>query len=357
MRQLLTVKSAAALGESPINAGLTNGNVQDLSGLLPGGIAFFELGADTALEAPATKNFAIALGRPNGQHPFIIHEVDIKTLRVSKALPFAGATFSVVFTVPSTVAGEEYTLRFFKKGVVPHERNSWTVGVVASTNNASYQEAAALKKAMDDKVNDKFNFTTTRSNGQLTITCNNIGEDWEVVATDSLVGTSLTITHAEKPIGDKKYIQELASFCAAGKGFYHTNGEGRDVIPGYPEYVEDFELNDSGDNRNGEDDTDGVYSTEGYAIYTLRFMVGRDASKTRDERVWQNVYIACPLDESTPVTRDGSEEEESSDGPIAYLDSILPEGDYYNNLLAATASGDAESGSRSGGKGVSETKA
>lgn len=320
MRQLLIVKAPADFSNvSPIDKGLTSHSVKDLSGLEAGAISFFELGADTSVyQSAPTKNFAIALGRPNGQRPFIIPEVDIKTLRVTKALPFAGSAFSVVFTVPSTVVGDEYTLRFFKKGTVPHERNSWTVGVVASTNNASYQEAAALKTAMDNKVNDKFNFTTSRSNGQLTITCNNIGEDWEVVATDGLSGTSLTITHAEKPIGDKKFVQELASFCAAGKGFYHTNGEGRDVIPGYPEEVTDYTLNDSGDNRNGTDTNNGKYSTSGYAIYTLRFKVGRDASKTRDERVWQNVYIAIPIDGNGSYSQ------------ITNLDKILPEGDFMS---------------------------
>lgn len=299
MRQLLIVKEQAD-GNDALNNGLTNNKVTDLSGLKDGAICFFELGSDTALtEAAPTKNFAIALGRPNGQRPFVIPEVDIDTLIVNTTLPFKGASFSTVFTMPTTVPGEEYTLRFFKKGVVPHERNSWTVSVVASTNNASYSEAAAFKAAMDAKVNDKFPFTTTRSNGQLTITCNNIGEDWEVVATDSLVGTSLTITHAEKPIGDKADIKHLASFCAAGKGFYHTAAEGREFIPGYPEEIADYELNDSGANRNGTDTTNGKYSTAGYAVCTLRFKVGRDASKTRDERVWQNVYIAAPLAETT----------------------------------------------------------
>lgn len=300
MRQLLIVKEQTD-NNSPLNNGLTNNKVTDLSGLKDGAIAFFNLGSDVAMTGGdndpgvINRNFAIALGRPNGQRPLIIPEVDLDTLSIVKALPFKGVSFSVMFTVGTTVPGEEYTLRFFKKGVVPHERNSWTVSVVASGTNADYSEAAALKAAMDAKVNDKFPFTTTRSNGQLTITCDNVGEDWEVVATDGLSGTPLLITHAEKPIGDKKYIQELASFCAAGKGFYHTAAEGREFIPGYPEDVVDYELNYSGENRNGSNNSNGKYSTAGYAVYTLRFKVGRDASKTRDERVWQNVYIAIPV--------------------------------------------------------------
>ena len=328
MRQLLIVKEQGA--NSILNYGLTSNKVTDLSGLKDGAISFFELGSDTALtSAGPTKNFAIALGRPNGQRPFIIPEVDVDTLSIVKALPFKGASFSVVFTVGTTVPGEEYTLRFFKKGVVPHERNSWTISVVASGANADYSEAAAFKAAMDAKVNDKFPFTTTRSNGQLTITCNNIGEDWEVVATDSLVGTSLTTTHAEKPIGDKADIQHLASFCAAGKGFYHTAAEGREFIPGYPEDVVDYELNDSGANRNGTDTTNGKYSTAGYAVYTLRFKVGRDASKTRDERVWQNVYIAVPVTKISAIDAiltDNKEKELTADVKAAISAATAEQG-------------------------------
>ena len=294
MRQLLIVKEQGA--NSILNYGLTSNKVTDLSGLKDGAIAFFELGSDTALTSAAPiKNFAIALGRPNGQRPFIIPEVDVDTLSVVKALPYKGQTFSVQFTLGTTVAGEEYTLRFFKKGVVPHERNSWTVNIVATTNNSTYSEAAALQAAIDAKVNDKFDFTTSRSNGAITVTCNTVGGDGEVAVMDGLSGTALTVVHAEKPIGDKADIQHLASFCAAGKGFYHTAAEGREFIPGYPEDVVDYELNDSGANRNGTDTTNGKYSTAGYAVYTLRFKVGRDASKTRDERVWQNVYIAVPV--------------------------------------------------------------
>ena len=327
MRQLLIVKSPAAFGNaSPIDNGLTTHNVKDLSGLKSGAISFFELGADASkYNSMPTKNFAIALGRPNGQRAMVIPEVDVKTLHVTKALPYAGKAFSVVFTLGTTTAGEEYTLRFFKKGVVPHERNSWTVSVVAKTNNSSYQESAALETAIKAKVNSKFDFSVSRSNGQLTITCNNVGEDWEVVAADGLVGTSLTITHGEKAIGDKKFVQELASFCAAGKGFYHTAGEGREFIPGYPEEVEEFTLNTSGANRNGSNTNNGKYSTSGYAIYTLRFKVGRDASKTRDERVWQNVYIAVPIDGNGSYSQ------------ITDLDKIIPEGDFADNLVKSIA--------------------
>ena len=326
MRQLLIVKSPTSFNTpaTPIDNGLTSHGVNDLSGLKVGAISFFELGNSVSVhESAPTKNFAIALGRKNNQHPFIIPEVDINTLHVTKALPYKGHQFSVVFTMPTTIVGKEYTLRFYKKGVVPHERNSWTVSIVANTTTAA-TEATVFKKAMDSKISDKFNLTTSVSTAQITITGNNF-EDWEVKAVDSLAGTNLVITNAEKNIGDKAFVTDLASRCAYGKGFADTYRSGDSTIPGYPEDVEDFTLNDSGENRNGTDTTDGKYSTSGYAIYTLRFKVGREASKTRDERVWQNVYIAIPVDGNSTYNQ------------ITNIDKIIPTGNFMNTIVKTIA--------------------
>ena len=326
MRQLLIVKSPTSFNTpaTPIDNGLTSHGVNDLSGLKVGAISFFELGNSVSVhESAPTKNFAIALGRKNNQHPFIIPEVDINTLHVTKALPYKGHQFSVVFTMPTTIVGKEYTLRFYKKGVVPHERNSWTVSIVANTTTAA-TEATAFKKAMDSKISDKFNLTTSVSTAQITITGNNF-EDWEVKAVDSLSSTNLVITNAEKNIGDKAFVTDLASRCAYGKGFANTYNNGDSTIPGYPEDVEDFTLNDSGENRNGKDTTDGKYSTSGYAIYTLCFKVGREASKTRDERVWQNVYIAIPVDGNSTYNQ------------ITNIDKIIPTGNFMNTIVKTIA--------------------
>lgn len=314
MRQILIVKG----GDNPVNKGMTDNKVANLDKLAVGAISFMEFGSDTALvNSQPTKNFAIALGRKNGQHPFIISEVDVNTLTVTKALPYAGKKFKVVITVPTTVVDNEYTLLFYKKGVVPHERNSWTVSFVAKTTTAA-TEAAVLKAVIDSKISDKFNFTTSINGAEVTVEAAN-GEDWEVKVTDSMPASAIAVTHAEKAIGDKAFVQDLASRCAYGKGFADTYRNGDSTIPGYPEDVEDFVLNVSGANRNGTDATNGKYSTTGYAIYTLRFQVGRDASKQRDERVWQEVYIACPI---------GNNENTN-------IDKILPEGDYLSTRFDA----------------------
>lgn len=305
MKQLLIVNSGKAL-----NA--TGATPYDLSGLEAGAITFFELGGSNALSAAPTKNFGIALGRPNGQKAFVIPEVDVHTLEITKALPVLGKAIKRKFTFPTPVVGTEYTVMFVKKGIVPHERNTWHCSVVAGTTTAA-TEASALKSDIEAKLGDKF--TVTLSTADLTITGKNIGEGWEIKLIDGLSDVSFAgSTNFVDPvptIGDKAYIQNLASQCAAGKGFEHTAAEGREFIPGYPEAVEDLTPNNT---------TQGS-STTGYAVFTLRFQVGRDSAKTRDEKVWQLVHIAVPVN----MTSSG----------LSAITAILPEGKFEDNMVGA----------------------
>ena len=334
MKQLLIVS------DTTLNHGLSAGSgansskkvATDLSGLYAGAITMGELGAEYALAGVASKNFWIALGRPNGQAPFLIPEVDIHSLTVEKSTPVAATRMAVTFTVPdpddvvelvpttSLVQSpiKEYGIVFIKKGAVPHERNTWTVQV-ASQSDTDTVVAAAIAKAINDKHSDLFPFTasvgSSSNANKVTATCDNYGEDWEVKFIDCLEGinsetkttttsggfvtgytsTSVTFVAGRKAIGDKADIQDLASRCAAGKGFTDVYRNGDTIYPGYPEAVADTT----------------------YYVYTLRFRVGRDSAKTRDERVWQIVHIAVPAAAST------------------LLDAILPTGKYMNAVMDA----------------------
>lgn len=297
MKQLLIVNSANALNAAETGKTVT---AYDYSGLKAGAISFIQLGGvsapNTLLAAKPTKNFAIALGRPKGQVPFVIPEVDLASLSVVKAVPKAATRFEVEFTVPnpSDVATlvnptsmvqspiAEYGITFIKKGTVPHERNRWSVMVASQSDSASVV-AAALAKAVNDKTNELFPFISEAHDANVAIGCQNPGEDWTIRFTDCLDGLNVAIddannnavhlTAGEKAMGDMADIQDLASRCAAGKGFTDTYRDGDTVYPGYPEAVENTTYN----------------------VYTLRFRVGRDAAKTRDERVWQIVHIAVPV--------------------------------------------------------------
>ena len=301
MKQLLIVNSANALNAAETGKTVT---AYDYSGLKAGAISFIQLGGvsalNTLLAAKPTKNFAIALGRPNGQVPFVIPEVDLASLSVIKAVPKPATNFMVDITLPnpSDVATlvnptsmvqspiAEYGFTMIKKGTVPHERNRWSVTVASQSDDVKVV-AAALAKAVNDKTSDLFPFTAEAGDDILTITCQNPGEDWTIRFTDCLdslnvavnddLNGSVDITRGEKAMGDMADIQDLASRCAAGKGFTDTYRDGDTIYPGYPEAVENTTYN----------------------VYTLRFRVGRDAAKTRDERVWQVVHIAVPVNNAS----------------------------------------------------------
>ena len=310
MNQLLIVNSAKALNAKLVAAN-DAATPYDLSNLAEGAITFFELGAGSVLATAPTKNFAIALGRGANKPAFVIPEVDISTLEIVKALPTPGAKFSVTFTMPTTVVGKEYTIILVKKGTVPHERNLFTTSIVAGTTTAA-TEAGKLKKAINDKANELFNVSATNDGAAITIASN---DDWdyEIKFADSLTGTTASsTTHAKPAIGDKKFIEALAQKCAAGKGFNLLDQESRDIYPGFPEAVEDLVPNASGE---------AGASTAGYVLFSLHFATGRVAGKQTDERVWQYVYIAVPITNSSYST----------------IASILPEGNFATNAAAASA--------------------
>lgn len=314
MRQLLICKGASTkYGRTVSSDSEAAVTVATLNTLYDGAIVLFS--GNTIYQASPTTNFSIALGQANSV-PFIIPEIDVNTLTITKALPKVGATFKRVFTFPTPVAGKEYGIMFVKKEVVPHERNTFYASIVAGSTTAS-TEATALVNYINDKYGDKF--TASNSGATVTIVADTEGEQWDAKMTDSLSGTSFTsgasnYIDAVKPIGDKAYVEALARDCAGGKGFNYTYADGESIYPGYPEAVESFTLNTSGASGT---------STAGYAIFTLRFATGRDSAKQRDERVWQVVHIAVPVSSDSSTTA------------YYHLNNYLPEGKYTDNIINA----------------------
>ena len=266
MRQILIVKS-----DTTLNNGITDG--RDLTSLQNGALAVYTLKDYSPITEPPTTNFAIALGRPNGQAPFIIPEVDISTLKVTEVKPSDGSKFMFKFTITEAKANTDYTIRLFKKGVVPHERNSWTVQYRTGNNVSNVSSIAEkLKAQIAAKLSDKFDITASGTGAAITLEANSA---WEVKLIDALTNATIDIENNTDYIpatGDKAYVENLAKFCAGGKGFYYTHSEGVDAIPGYPETVEDVK----------------------YTIYNLRFKINRDSSRTLDMGIWQEVNVAVP---------------------------------------------------------------
>ena len=264
MKQLLIVSNTT------LNGGATA--PKDLSSMAKGAIGFYHLDNDTAwLSTAATKNFAIALGGGTKNNAFVIPEVDFSSLTLQKATNQAAATFTAKVTISSVTAGKEYTIIIVKKGVVFHERNTWTATSYAKSTTVEDVAADLVKQINASK--ETSGMTASNSSGVITLTAAQPGVDFEIVCADELTGVKPTnVTNGVAAILDKAYVEDLASRCAAGKGFNYTAEDAHEIYPGYPEAVADTT----------------------YTLYTLRFKVGRSAAKQRDEQVYQIVHIAVP---------------------------------------------------------------
>lgn len=255
----------------------------DLTTVPEGTVAMFDIKTGNLLTnaAKATNDFAIVVGRASNKMPLIFPEVNIKTLQVTKATYQAGATFTVKITVPTPEKGTNYTVVITKKGTVFNERNNWTFTTMATTTTA-----ADVAKQITAQINgNKYQLGVKAecTGSVITITALEVGKDYEVLGADGLMGVAPTnVTHGKKAVCDKAYIQDLASRCAAGKGFNYLGDDGKDIYPGYPEVVDEDQ----------------------YVLYTLRFAVPRVASKQRDEVVYQLVHLAVPVGSASIATLD-----------------------------------------------------
>ena len=253
----------------------------DLTTVTEGTIALFSLKDGSLLTAAPTSNFSIVVGRGTNKMPFVFPEVDIKTLEVSKASYEASATFTAKITVPTPEKGTDYTVVIIKKGTVFNERSNWTFTARALTTTA-----ADVAKAITAQINGNKNQLGVKaeySGGAITITATEAGKDYEVLGADGLMGVEPTsVTHGKKAKLDKADVQDLASKCAAGKGFNDVYADGETIYPGYPEVVSESQ----------------------YVLYTLRFAVPRAYAKQRDEVVYQLVHIAVPVGAACITTLD-----------------------------------------------------
>lgn len=253
----------------------------DLTTVPEGTVALFSLSDGALLTAAPTSNFSIVVGRATGKMPLMFPEVDVKSLQVTKASYEAGKTFTAKITVPTPEKGSHYTVVIVKKGTVFNERSNWTFTTMATSITA-----ADVAKQIVSQINgNKYNLGVEASNtgGAITITALEAGKDFEVLGADGLSGVAPTeVTHGKKAELDKADIQDLASRCAAGKGFNYTGEDGKEIYPGYPEVV----------------------SEDQYTLYTLRFAVPRASAKQRDEVVYQIVHLAVPVGATAITTLD-----------------------------------------------------
>lgn len=310
MKQLLIVNSAKALNAKKDSAGAAV-TPNDFSNLAEGAISLFELGGSTVLSAAPTKNFGIALGRSSNVLPFVIPEIDINNLYITVTQPSAGQKFKAEITIPTPVEGHNYTLVLVKKGTSINERFKFTATEFVPAGAS--MTAAAIATSLGNQFknyasNGTLAINVTVASAKITIESNNYTDQYELVASDSLHGVTVTTTPAKPNIGDTSYIKTLAQQCAAGKGFNYLAEDAGEIYPGYPENVEDIAQAD--------------IPTKGYVVFNLRFTTKREAGKTMDEAVWQYVHIAVPKNNSSYST----------------LATMLPEGQFKVTSAAAPSS-------------------
>ena len=271
MKQLLIVSNPT------LNGGAAT--PKDLSSMAKGAIGFYHLDDDTAwLSTAVSKNFAIALGYGNKANAFVIPEVDFSSLTLQKATNKAATTFTAKVTISSVTVGSEYTIMIVKKGVVFHERNTWTATSYAKSTTVADVASDLVKQINASK--ETSGITASNEGGVITLTAAQPGIDFEIVCADELTNVKPTsVTNGIAAILDKAYVEDLASRCAAGKGFNYTAEDAHEMYPGYPEAIADTT----------------------YVLYTLRFKVGRSAAKQRDEQVYQIVHIAVPSTAETLI--------------------------------------------------------
>lgn len=254
---------------------------EDLTKVAEGTIALFSLKDGSLLTAAPTSNFSIVVGRGTDKMPLHFPEVDVKSLTVEKATYAAGKTFTGAITIPTPEKGKHYTIIVAKCGVGFHERNRWTYTSMAKSAISS-DVSADIVKQLNANTHTS-GVKATYSGGTITITAVEVGTNYEIIGADELTGVQPTdVTEGVKAVLDKAYVQDLASRCAAGKGFNLVADEGKEIYPGYPEVVDEDQ----------------------YVLYTLRFAVPRVASKQRDEVVYQLVHIAVPVGAGSISTLD-----------------------------------------------------
>lgn len=272
MRQLFICTSDAVLTAS--------GKPQDLTNVAAGTIGMWQNDNDSAwLAAAPTADFSIAYGRPNSQA--IVIPIDFASARVTISNPQAGTKFNATLTIPEPVAGKDYTLQLIKLGTEKHERYSWTV-----TDNGSHKTtAAAMAKSLGEQFTNMIEagneqldgLKVTVSEATITIAAEKNYQGWNLIASDDLVGTEVTITAAVAPTLDAAYVKNLASFCSQNRGFSNVYLDGASIYPGYPMEVEDKK----------------------YKMYSIQFKYPRKYGRTRDEAPIQELAIVVPTDNTT----------------------------------------------------------
>lgn len=243
----------------------------------PKAFGFFDKEGSLLSAAKADRNFCVVYNRPD-KAPIVFPEVDAKTLTATAAAYSAGTVFKAnINTLDVGTEGAVFSINIIKEGAKLNERNVWFVTHMCKRQEDSSIIINDLVKQINSNT-ESHGLKATADTNLIKLEGSEIGQNYEIVGGEGVAfgikandGTGMiTITQeAEPAILDAAYVKDLASRCAAGKGFNYLSEDGKEIYPGYPEDVKGSK----------------------YSMYTIRFAVPRAAAKQRDEVVWQTLHI------------------------------------------------------------------
>lgn len=190
-------------------------------------------------------------------------EVNRETLNIQKinAFDLSGGEYRYEFDDLTGSANDGDSIQIIRQDAVPHQRNSWYIELHGNDRFTSFfNQLKVLAKS------DLIGITNVDSDNGAIAARNPL--------TFKLIGCTATINSYvfKNPY---QYLQMLLTKHVQNFGYNHTddNAELNSGLADYKAWI-------AGTKQDGS-----------VAVYRLRFATNRKASKTRDERVWQNVYI------------------------------------------------------------------
>lgn len=260
----------------------------DLSKVPDGAVGFFYnkdgVPTVTATGKEITSEAMIVLGRSAEKGGPVVLPFFKNNFSYVKGDYTAATKFSATFTINTPKKAGDYSIIIVRKGTKFNERNKWTVTVRINSGMNDDSQLAADFIAQINKIAIASGITATQSSrADVTVTAEEAGVDYEIIAADELSFTISKKTQGIPAYGDAKYVQDLAEKAAADAGFEYTYSEDCHYLyPNYP--LNPLKQSDAADT--------------GFTIFTLRFAEPRDV-KTRDEVVNQIIQVAFPT--ATPA--------------------------------------------------------
>lgn len=245
------------------------------TGITEGAVALYD-NEGAIISKALTKNipmFTLFVGggafANKSKYTNIVSDIDTRRFSYVRSDYAAGIKFSAEITVPTPVKGKDYTLTMAKAHTVLNERYKWS----ASERAREGDTAAIIAKKLGDQLKSlgkNEGFTATVSAAKITVTGTDY-EAWNLVAGDSLFGTTITTTKAAKPINDDAALKELQIRCIGAEGINATSNDGRKLYT-LPEFS----------------------NADGWTVFTLTFYPHRDLRSGSTENVKTIIHLAIP---------------------------------------------------------------